>query len=648
MATLNLLGLEGSLGKLGLETPIPDCAQAEVLVKPIDIYRSYLADRVSKLLECDAALAYEAIQNANTKDNGDLALVLAKLRLKNTKPKEAANEALPKFTSTPLFTLPFPDGVHLRFLFSSRTLPQLLLPYINDRGPDYGRDPSHGRRDPPSAESACKKVVVEFSSPNLASEFNAAHLRSTIIGMQISQMYAEMGWDVVRLNYLGDWGKQLGLLAAGWQRFGSEEALQENPMGHLLEVFEKIEELFRPEQEASRKARDEGHDTAAIESQGIYAERDAFFKRMEDSDPEALGLWKRFRDVSIDYYTKTYARLNVVFDEYSGESQVNPESITEVESLLKEKGIYEESEGSWIIDFKKHGPKNLGTAVVRGRTGSTTYLLRDVAAVLDREKSFSFDKMVYVVTSEQESHFHRVLQMLEFIGRSDLAAKLQHVAFGKVQGMSAQLGKVHLLGDILDQASNAMQDVLGTDQEHHSHIENTDVSAYQLGITALIAQDGLSRRATGYTFNTGKLASFEGETGPYIQESYGKLCAVLTGSELQEDSLATTDYSYLQEEPWSDVLRVIAQYPDVTSAAFKAHEPSLILNYLFRLVEEVSNCLDDDDDEDEGEEGEASGTPVEPEPPEAVLAYATLYRAARQVLKNGMAVLGLTPVVSRV
>jgi arginyl-tRNA synthetase len=533
-------------------------------------------------------------------------------------------------------------------MFSLRTLPQLILPYVNDRGARYGLDPSSELHDGEPPLSARKKVIVEFSSPNLASEFNAAHLRSTIIGTQIANMYEKMGWDVVRVNYLGDWGKQLGLLAVGWQRFGSEEEFERDPMGHLLEVFEKIEELFKPEQDASRKARDEGHETATIESQGIYAERDSFFKRMEAGEQEALELWKRFRDASIDYYAKVYSRLHVTFDEYSGESQVSPESIAEVESLLREKGIYEESEGSWIVDFKKHAPKNLGTAVVRGRTGSTTYLLRDVAAVLDREKKYAFDKMIYVVTSEQDSHFHRVFQMLEFIGRADLVAKLQHVPFGKVQGMSAQLGKVHLLGDIVDQASNAILDILGTDQENHSHIKNSESSANLLGITALIAQDSAARRATGYTFNTGKLASFEGETGPYLQEFYAKLCATIYDADPDKGSLAAIDYSFLQMDPWSDVLRVIAQYPDVTSAAFKSLEPSLILNYMFRLVEEVENCLADDDDDEEDPNavgGEASRIQPEPELPEALLAQAGLYRASRQVLINGMELLGITPII---
>lgn len=552
-----------------------------------------------------------------------------------------------QFTSTPLFQLPIPDAVHLRFIFSTATLPRLVLPYIDDRGDKFGLDSLSGYDNAPSSDITPRKVLVEFSSPNLASEFSPAHFRSTILGAQIANIHEAMGWDVVRLNYLGDWGKELGLLAVGWGRFGSEEAFGKNPMEHLLEVYEKISELFRPEREASKKARDEGQDTAAIESQGIYAERDAFFKKMEEGEPDAIDLWKRIRDASIDYYASAYARLNIRFDEFSGESQVSQDSIEEVESILKEKGIYEESGGSWIVDFSKHGPRSLGVSVLRGRTGSTSYLLRDLAAILDRDKKYSFDKMIYVVTADQDAHFNKVLQAVRYMGRDDLADKLEHVNFAKTQGLSPQLGKVHLLGDILDQSISAIQDTLGAEQDKPLPINNTEAAANTLGITALIAQDGLHKRSTGYSFNTKSLCSFTGETGPSLQACYAGLSAKINESDLGQTTLADIDLQYLQEDPWAEVIRLMAQYPDITLTAYKTHEPSMVLAYLFRLSEELANCLDDDGDDDE--EGEATDEPTEPvptdaDPPEAILAQAMLYKIARQVLQNGMTLLGITPI----
>ncbi|KAI8631545.1 arginyl-tRNA synthetase [Xylariaceae sp. FL1651] len=636
MATCTVTGLEELLERLGLHDPIPTSPPAQVLIRPCDIYRAHLADIVSKILHCDLAVPYKAISTSNTKDNGDLDLVLLKLGLSADKADELMHGSLNKFKSA-LFPLPVADAVHLRFFFSLRTLPQLILSYIHDRAGDYGRDPKGGLEDSPtSVDGARRKVVIDFSSPNLAAEFTASHLRSTIIGSQLANLYECMGWDVVRINYLGDWGKDLGLLAVGWNKFGSPEAFEQNPMGHLLEVYDKVNEPFRGEKEVRAKVRAEGGDTATVESQGLFAERDSFFKRMEDGEAEAVDLWKRIRAASIDYYKEMYARLGIEFDDFSGESQVKPSTIEEVEKTLKDKEIYESSEESWIIDYSKHGPKSLGVSVLRGRTGSSSYLLRDIAAAIDRQKEYAFDKMIYVVTSEQDVHFQKAFQALRYMGEDELADKLEHVGFGKVSGMSLQLGKVHLLGDILNQSVNATRDIIGIDQEHHGHIENNEESATVLGLSALIAQDASNRRATSYKFNTKKMVSLDGGTGPHIQSAYAKLSAKVDPARLQDVSLEDIDYSHLQEEPWTDVLRLMAQYPDVTSAAFNHHEPSLVFGYLVRLVDEImNNCLCEDDEEES-----------EPEPPEAILAQTFFYKYALQVLQNGMLLLGL-PLISK-
>ncbi|KAI0116179.1 arginyl-tRNA synthetase [Hypoxylon sp. NC0597] len=643
MATCSVSGVEALLGELGVSGAVPPFPQSNILRKPIDVYRNYLANITSKVLDCDADLAYEAVQNANIRDNSDLTLVLPKLKLKSNKPKDLSREVFIKFPSTPLFQLPIPDGVHLRFFFSTVTLPRLILSYIGDRMGQYGRGHLLDSLTPPHTGEAAKKVIVEFSSPNLATEFNSNHLRSTILGAQIANLYENEGWDVVRMNYFGDWGKEMGLLGVGWKKFGSEVEFKKNPMGHLYDVYENISESFRPEKEASRKARDEGRDTAEIERQGIFAERDGFSKRMEDGQPEESGFWKRLRDTAIAYYTNAYEHLNVEFDDFSGESQVSPEFIVEVESVLKAKGVYEESDGSWIIDYSKHGPKSLGVSVLRGRTGSTSYLLRDIAAAIERSKKYSFDKMVYVVTAEQDVHFQKLFQALKYMGYDGLAAKLEHINFGKVQGLSQQLGKVHLLGDILDESTNDALDALEFDQTDHSEISNTNKSSQIIGATSLVSQFcGLNKRTTSYTLNAKRLSSFEGETGPHLQLCYARLCAKITESDSDETVLSNVDYIHLQEDPWTEVIRLLAQYPDVVDAAYKSLEPSMILAFLFRLGEEIENCLEDNNDNGENQEEDGNGSSKEL--PDAILAQTVLYKHARQVFNNGMRILGITPI----
>ncbi|KAL2192754.1 arginyl-tRNA synthetase [Corynascus similis CBS 632.67] len=617
MSTLALDGLAALLSGIGAG-PIPSIAGeppvAHPLHRPIDIYRAFVADVLARLAGCETPVAYESLQIPGTPANGDLVLPVPRLRIKGKKPAEQCAELAAAFPDNhPLFQKPVAVGIHLPVFFTPLSLPRLVLPYIFQRQQSYGNDPDVGLRNHATPDQGRKKVIVEFSSPNIAKEFHAGHLRSTIIGAFIANLYEAMGWDVIKVNYLGDWGKQFGLLAVGWQRFGSEEELAREPLKHLLD----------------------------IESRGLFAERNAFFSRMEAGDEETIALWRRFRDISVDRYIATYARLNIDFDEYSGESQVNKATIERVESVLREKGIYEQNKGSWIIDFDKHGSKGLGLAVVRSRTGTTTYLLRDVAAILDRAEKYAFNKIIYVVSTEQDLYFRRVFRTVELMGRPDLAARLQHVNFGKVMGMSSRLGNVQLLGDILDQSREAMHEVMRRNKVKYSQVEDPDAVAEKVGISAVMVQDMSGKRINNYPFDIGRMTSFEGDTGPYLQYCHARLNSILRKAGLTRQDLADhlenhpdgLDADVLGDKPHAaDLLRLMAQYPDVTAMAFKTLEPSTILTYLFRLAHQLSSCYDVL--QVVGAEG---GRDV-------VLARAALYEGARQVLERGMRLLGLSPV----
>ena len=273
-----------------------------------------------------------------------------------------------------------------------------------------------------------------------------------------------MGWDVIKINYLGDWGLQIGLLGVGWEKFGSEELLQADPAGHLLDVYHKISDLLVPEQEAAKKAREEKRDQAEIQSRGLFAERTAFFKRMEDGEEKALALWRRVRDVHVGSFKKLYGRLDVSFDEYSGESQAKPETMREIEEILTGKNLLQEKNGAWIVDLKKHGSKG-GAAKIRGSTGSSTYLLRDLAVLLDRNKKYAFDKMIYVVAADHANHFAQLFKVLELMDMADLSSKLQHVHFSEASEVAEKIGPKHMLGDILDQGKAEMQNSLQANPE---------------------------------------------------------------------------------------------------------------------------------------------------------------------------------------
>ncbi|KAH8588291.1 arginyl-tRNA synthetase [Bisporella sp. PMI_857] len=632
MTTLTIDGLEALLGRLGLKIPIPHFLAADVLNKPLDIGRSYLADILCSLVESDTVNAYGSVTLPSDIYNGDLAVILPKLQ-HGADPNVLAFDlmqrvwhfSLMSLYPCPLFALPFPEGVHLRIMFMPQMLGRLLFPYINDRKDSYGRDVSLGLLNTSSPELGRKKLVVEFSSPNIASEFQGKHLRSTILGAYISNLYVTMGWDVVKINYLGDWGKPIGLLGVGWEKFGSEELFQTDPAGHLFNVYHKINDLFIPEQLASKKARDDGKDPAEIETQGLFAERNAFFKRMEYGDETAMALWKRVRDVNVENYTELYARLNVNFDEYSGESQVNPETMAEVEETLKSKGLCEESGGSWIIDLKKHTGK-AGAVIIRDRTGSSTYLLRDLAAVLDRARKHSFDKMIYVTAADQHTtHFSRLFRILELMDMSDLASKLQHVHFSDVSQMSKKLGHGHMLGEILDQCQSAMQGSLNANPEKAGLLGNTEEAVASIGISALLAQELSARRANDHAFDISQMTSFEPGTGPDLQYWYAKLCSILKTNPAQMD-FSDAEFASLKDEDHTSLLRLLVQYPDVTFSAYKSLESATVMTYLVNITGQLSLCF---------RESEV-GTSLTP-------AQAMLYAATRIVLENGMKLLGITP-----
>ncbi|KAF2831925.1 arginyl-tRNA synthetase [Ophiobolus disseminans] len=398
------------------------------------------------------------------------------------------------------------------------------------------------------------------------------HLRSTIIGGFIGRLYESIGWDVTRINYLGDWGKPIALLYVGWTKFGSQEAYDADPVGHLLEVYHQIDGLFQPEHAASRQARDdaakegkdEGEAQAEIEGKGIFAERNEAFKKLEDGDEEVKAFWNRIRSVIVEDYARFYERLGVRFDEYSGESQVNAETMAEVEQLLKDKKLSEESAGAWVVDMKNLKVK-AGHAIIRDRTGSSTYLLRDLAAVLERSRKYAFDEMIYVVASDNSVHFSQLRKIMEAID-PELEKKLRHVKFSESSKMATALGKGYKPQTILDRCEEAVAAFPETDSEK------------------------------GHTTTT---------------------------------TLSDEDLEALTDEDQVNLLRLLAQYPEVVNATFPSLEPSAIVLYIASVTDQLSEVLD--------EEGEIIVTP----------GLAALLEATRIVLENGMKLLGLVPVAEK-
>jgi arginyl-tRNA synthetase len=504
--------------------------------------------------------------------------------------------------------------------FKKQILPRFLLPYIIDRSGLYGANTSIGLRNAASPELGRKKLLVEFSSPNIASEFHGKHLRSTVIGNYIAGIHEAMGWDVIKVNYLGDWGLQIGLLGVGWEKFGSEELFQADPSGHLLDVYHKISDLLAPEQDAARKAREEKKDQSEIMGRGIFADRAAFFKRMEDGEAKALALWKRVRDVHVDSLKKLYGRLNVNFDEYSGESQASAEKMNEIEEILKGKNLLEEKNGSWVVNLKKHGSK-AGAAKIRGSTGSSTYLLRDLAVLLERNQKYVFDKVIYVVATDHANHFAQLFKVLELMDMADLASKLQHIHFSDASEIAAKLGSKHMLGDILDQGKVEMQNSLEANPEQTAILGVTPDDSDRIAIAALFVQELTTKRDHKHAFDIKHMTSFEPGTGPDCLYWSARLRTIASENPNCTSPEGENGIHVMDNESFN-LLRLLIQYPEVTQSAYRTLEPSAIVAYLAGITKQLSLCL---------QSAEEKSAPID----------RMLCEATQRVLANGLKLLGI-------
>jgi arginyl-tRNA synthetase len=421
---------------------------------------------------------------------------------------ELCKELADKFPESDLVHKPTASGPQLQFFFKGNPLIQTVLSRVLAEKAAYGTNGNQGLKDPSDPSKGKKKIIIEFSSPNIAKPFHAGHLRSTIIGGFLANLYTVMGWDVIKMNYLGDWGKQYGLLANGFEYFGNEEALQKDPINHLFDVYVKVNKIVKDQEEPInelkkqiKEKKEKSEDVSALEAElaklvDVSEDEKArrYFKSMEDQDPSALALWRRFRDLSIAKYKQTYARLNIDFDVYSGESQVKAESMTNAYKSMKEAGVAEDSEGAVIADFTKHGAKKLGKAIIIRKDGTPLYLTRDIGAITERDDTYHFDKMIYVVASQQDLHLAQLFKITELSGHKDLASRCQHINFGMVHGMSTRKGTVKFLDDILHDVGDKMHEVMKKNDAKYAQVENPVQTADTLGITAVMVQDMTGKR----------------------------------------------------------------------------------------------------------------------------------------------------------
>lgn len=460
-----------------------------------------------------------------------------------------------------------------------------------------------------------KIVIVEYSSPNIAKPFHLGHLRSTIIGNFLKNLHEMMGYEVIGINYLGDWGKQYGLLALAWEKYGgagdSELTIQ-----RLFELYVKINKELKQQKEELKTDRPP-----------LDLEAQEYFKKMENGDQTALDLWKKLRAFSIGVYKQTYARLGIEFDVFSGESQQG--NLPEVVQILREKNLLVTDEKGTHVNLEKD---DLGHAVILKSDGTTLYLTRDLAEVEKRLRKWHFDKCFYVVGTPQQHHFKQFFKLLEMMG-SKAAGKCQHIGFGQVMGMKTRVGEVVFLSDILDAAKSKMLAVMKENEEKLKEVKDPETTADQLGISAIIVQDLSAKREQNYKYDEDRMTSFQGETGPYLQYAHARLCSIFRKVDGLVRLTAKADLSLLTEIEAYVLVKQIGQYPLILKKCLNSLEPVNLVEYLMELAKCISHA-----------HKVLQVKSVAEDVPQLAEARLLLFWAALRTLRSGLKVLGLTPI----
>ncbi len=447
-----------------------------------------------------------------------------------------------------------------------------------------------------------KAVVIDFSSPNIAKPFHIGHIRTTVIGNALYKIYDSQGYNVVRVNHLGDYGTQFGKLIVAFKLWGSKEAVEANPIPELLKLYVKFHEEAEQKPEMEDEAR-------------------AWFTKLENGDEEAKALWQWFRDESLKEFARVYDLLDIEFDSYAGESFYS-DKMGVVIDQLKEKGLLVQSQGTNVVDLEQY---NMPPALITKNDGSTLYMTRDLAAAIYRKNTYDFDKCIYVVGSQQSLHFQQLFKVLELMGY-EWSKDLIHVPFGMValeEGtMSTRKGRVVFLEDVLKQAVEKTKEIV---LSKNPNAKNVEQIAKQVGVGAVVFQELSNSRIKDYTFSWSRTLSFEGETGPYVQYTHARCCAVLRKAE--EEVTADINYDLLSEGDGAEVLKVIGSFNKAILAAMRKNEPHIITRFVLDLAQAFNKFYHDN--------------PILVEDAELRKARLALVAATRQTIENALALLGM-------
>ena len=471
---------------------------------------------------------------------------LAKTYKKN--PEQIAQDLAQKIKPTKEIEKIQAIGPYINFLINKNILTKTTLKQIQKQKDKYGSS-TIGKK---------KKIIVEFSSPNIAKAFGIGHLRSTIIGNSISNISSFLGYKVIRINYLGDWGTPFGKIIAGYKKWGSEKELSKHPVKHLHEIYvrsnnePKFDEIGR-----------------------------VYFKKLESGDKEIKTLWNKFKECSVQDFKKIYSFFNVTFDVYSGESLYN-KKINQIINELESKKLLERSDNALIVNLNKY---NLGIGLIQKTDGTTLYLTRDIAAARQRHSKYNFTKMFYEVGSEQKLHFKQLFKLLELMGNK-WAKDCTHIEHGLYldkdgKKFATREGKTIFMEEILEKTKElAKKEIL----KREKIITKQELEKRVLLITraAIIYGDLRNYRERDTIFDIQSFISFEGNTGPYLLYTYARAKSILRKAKYNPKKQYKIKKISEQEK---SLIKQLSIFSDIVQNAYKNLAPNIIANYACQLAQ---------------------------------------------------------------
>ncbi|HEM6403278.1 TPA: arginine--tRNA ligase, partial [Streptococcus suis] len=512
--------------------------------------KQVIAERLAAILpSLEVEAIYNLLEKPKSSEMGDIAFPAFSLaKVERKAPQAIATDIVEKLDTTG-FENVVATGPYVNFFLDKAAISHQVLTDVITEKDQYGKlNIGQGRN-----------VTIDMSSPNIAKPFSVGHLRSTVIGDALANIHEKLGYKPIRINHLGDWGKQFGMLIVAYKLWGDKAAVEADPISELLKLYVRINAEAEEKPELDEEARQ-------------------WFKKLEDGDPEAHELWQWFRDESLVEFNRIYDKLDVTFDSYNGEAFYN-DKMDEGIQILEEKGLLQESKGARIVDLESY---NLPPALIMKTDGATLYITRDMATAMYRKRTYDFVKSIYVVGQEQINHFKQlkaVLKEMDF----DWSDDMTHITFGLVtkdkKKLSTRKGNIILLEPTLDEAiSRALTQI----EAKNPDLENKEEVAHAVGVGAVKFYDLKTDRDNGYDFDLEAMVSFEGETGPYVQYAYARIQSILRKANFVPS--AENDYKLADAESW-EIIKHIQNFSNVVERAGDKFDPSLIAKYAINLAQ---------------------------------------------------------------